>query len=193
MVMIKFSADQTKGNPLSPLSYATPRMGFGRLILTFTRWRRAVHAGRFIGRGQQHLDIGCGDGYFLERSPCQERIGLDLLLGDKLEDTAIFPDGHFDIVTMLAVIEHLPDPDTMFREAARLLRTGGKFIITTPKVSAEKFIRLYASEVDNEHLSHFDLERIKGMMGPWFELEAYRTFLLGMNQVFCLKKAPKAR
>jgi SAM-dependent methyltransferase len=45
-----------------------------------------------------------------------------------------YPDGHFDRVTVISVIEHVPDPgDTEgIRELARVLAPGGRLILTVP-------------------------------------------------------------
>jgi SAM-dependent methyltransferase len=42
-----------------------------------------------------------------------------------------FPDGHFDAVTCLSVIEHGVDLDAYFREMARVLRPGGVLVTST--------------------------------------------------------------
>ena len=83
--------------------------------------RRAVNIERYMGEGERHLDIGCGDGYFLRRSKCPERIGLDRLLCDDIDDHLDFLDHHFDYVTMLAVIEHIEEPRRLLAEIARVL------------------------------------------------------------------------
>lgn len=143
------------------------------------------------GAGGRHLDIGCGDGYFLFRSKCRERIGLDKLLGDDVTDTLEFPDNHFDFVTMLAVIEHVADPQALLAEVSRVLRPGGRLIMTTPKRAADALIRLYFDDVDEQHEDYFDLDGITRMAAPRFDLTGHHTFLLGLNQAFCLtaKKA----
>ncbi len=43
-----------------------------------------------------------------------------------------WPDGHFDLVVADNVLEHLVDPVTVFREVARVLRPGGRFLVKTP-------------------------------------------------------------
>ncbi len=41
-------------------------------------------------------------------------------------------DGSFDTVLMTEVLEHLEEPARGLAEAGRLLRPGGKLILTTP-------------------------------------------------------------
>jgi len=139
----------------------------------------------------RHLDIGCGDGYFLRRSKCEERYGLDALLGDLIKDHLDFPDNYFDYVTMLAVIEHLFQPEELIPEIWRVLKPNGKLIITTPKMSAEFLIRLYSPDIKIVHNSYFDLSRIKNLAGDKFKIIRYHTYIFGLNQVFCLRKVEK--
>ena len=43
-----------------------------------------------------------------------------------------FPDNIFDAVLISEVLEHVPDPDRVLGEAARVLNRGGKILITVP-------------------------------------------------------------
>ena len=45
-----------------------------------------------------------------------------------------FADGALDLVTANMVVEHLPDPIRQFREVARVLRSGGRFLFHTPNL-----------------------------------------------------------
>jgi len=76
----------------------------------------------------------------------------------------------------------------LFREIHRVLKPNGKFIFTTPKRQAEFLFRLYAKDIDEEHESYFDIEKVKNLAGNMFEIEDYKTFIFGLNQVFCLQK-----
>lgn len=86
------------------------------------------------------LEVGCGTGHFtrwleergwtavgLDCSPAmlaeaQARGGQRLLLGDALR--LPFPDGSFDVVALITVLEFLPDARAGLREAWRVARRG---------------------------------------------------------------------
>ncbi len=83
-------------------------------------------------RGRRVLDLGCGTGTY--REPLERRgarwVGLDLggpaasVLGDA--GRLPFAGGSFDGVLCSAVLEHLPEPETMLREIHRVLAPGGR-------------------------------------------------------------------
>ena len=140
--MIIFTKDGTEGVNVPDLGFAVGRGPIGRIALRLTRHLRAVNAEKYISSGHRLLDIGCGDGYFLKRVKCEERYGIDRLLGEEVRDTLDFGDAFFDYVTMLAVIEHLTNPDAILKEIHRILKPGGKFVFTTPKKQGEVLIWL---------------------------------------------------
>lgn len=97
------------------------------------------------------LDIGCGGGHFLDNAGTGwEKYGIELsedarkVAASKeikafatLED-ATFPDEFFDVVTMFAVIEHLPNPMEVVKELTRVLKPRGLFVIMTGDVRCVK-------------------------------------------------------
>lgn len=186
--MLKIAKGEKFKYPIKPFGYSEKKNILSYLILPTTRWLRAKYAEKYMRMAQRHLDIGCGDGFLLKRSKCEERFGIDRLLGDEIGDKFDFPDSYFDYVTMLAVIEHFPNPGAIFKDIARILKPSGKLILTTPRSSAPRIIRLYIKDVDIKHCSCFDFDSIKALSGDFFEIIDYRTFLFGLNQVFCLQK-----
>jgi 2-polyprenyl-3-methyl-5-hydroxy-6-metoxy-1,4-benzoquinol methylase len=64
----------------------------------------------------------------------RERFGLNVLEG-VLEEIAS-PDDTFDAITMNHVVEHLPDPINTFRECGRILKKGGRLVMTTPNIES---------------------------------------------------------
>ena len=186
--MLKITKDGESGASLEPLGYINGRSLISRIVLPLTRWFRAINTEKYMVPAQRHLDIGCGDGYFIRRSKCEERFGLDNLLGDEVTDKLNFPDDYFDYVTMLAVIEHISKPKAIFTEIERILKPGGQFIMTTPKKSADLLLKLYAKDIAEEHELYFNLSKIRELAGNLFEVAGHHTFILGLNQAFCLKK-----
>ena len=99
------------------------------------------------------FEIGCGSGRFLrilrKASPSNWRVmGADLdpraiamaqdLKGIKAHlgtfETLGLPDNAFDMVISQQVIEHVPNPDMVIREAYRCLKPGGILVLETPNV-----------------------------------------------------------
>lgn len=54
----------------------------------------------------------------------------DVVHGDFLK--APWPNGHFDVIVMTELVEHLVEPEPFLEQAARLLRPGGLLYLTTP-------------------------------------------------------------
>ena len=100
------------------------------------------------GEKPRLLDVGCAYGYVLEMgkilgyessgvevSPAAEFAqsrGLPVFKGQLHE--AKFQDEYFDLVTMIDVIEHLPDPVAFLNDVFRILKPGGQLLILTPNV-----------------------------------------------------------
>ncbi|MEO8275542.1 MAG: class I SAM-dependent methyltransferase [Thermoanaerobaculia bacterium] len=92
------------------------------------------------------LDIGCGDGLFFprlaefgevqgveadaalvaERGPYRNRIQVGPF------DETFQPDQPFDLILMLDVLEHLPDPRSSLRHAATLAAKNAFMVVTVP-------------------------------------------------------------
>ncbi len=94
------------------------------------------------------LDVGCGrSATFLRTisSRLSSGFGVDFKVGDRqfdnittqqltLEDQLPFPDQMFDVVTMLAVLEHITHEEAILREIHRVLVPGGRLILTVPSI-----------------------------------------------------------
>ena len=107
-------------------------------ILRFMRIKKVLPVIKTIHRPVL-LDIGCGwDAKFLRSIEpyVYEAVGIDFkapeLNSDKIKtigalilDELPFKDSHFDIVTMLAVLEHISNPLIIAKEINRVLRLGG--------------------------------------------------------------------
>ena len=92
-------------------------------------------------------------------------------------DTLPFPSDSFDAVVMIEVIEHVVDKERLFREVNRVLRPGGKLLVTTPNPECwplrfeawtwqalRKILRRPPVEKD-DYLSHAGLQAVLDSTG----------------------------
>ncbi len=67
----------------------------------------------------------------------------------------------FDVAVSCEVIEHLQEPDRMLREAARVLKPGGKMVLTTP-------YRLSEVPHDENHVKEYYPGELKALVAKYF-------------------------
>lgn len=116
------------------------------------RWDDDVFRGwvlDYLRADFQVLDLGAGAGVVEQmnfKGRAARICGVDLdprvlsnpLLSEaKIGDAASIPygDSEFDLVYSDNVLEHLADPEQVFREVNRVLKRGGIFLFKTPNVS----------------------------------------------------------
>lgn len=118
------------------------------------------------------LDVGCGDGRFTaDAARHAETVGVDLsrraigfahtlapqvsFLASAAEALPFAP-ASFDVVTLLDVIEHIPDDQEhrVVGEAVRVLRPGGRLVIST---------NTDRSACELKHYRHYPLARFRAL------------------------------
>jgi SAM-dependent methyltransferase len=158
------------------------------------RWGREFVSRLVPGRV---LDVGAGNGFRLARlegrgwepwilEPRAEtaretagRLGIpeERVVVAYAED-ADLPAGHFDLVVMDHTVEHLSDPRAVFDSISRLLKGGGRLLITCPNygsLESRLFGRWWMGLDMPRHLTHFGagtLERMAAESG--LEMEDIR-------------------
>ena len=101
----------------------------------------------------------------------------------------------FDIITLLAVVEHLNHPQIVFNACSLLMRDNGILAITTPTPLGDSVGRLAAriSSAGRKamfpHVRLYTPQDLDGLLAPLkFKLIHYRKFLFGANQPFIYSK-----
>ena len=154
------------------------------------KWRKLQRLLHPTGR---MLDIGCGRGTLVKqaRNAGYEAYGLERespvghsvpgILYKSLPECH-FPDGHFQLVVLWHVLEHLSDPVSTLREINRVLAPGGWLSVAVPnyggaqaKASGANWFHLDLPR----HLWHFrpeSLERL--LLGCGFQIRRRSKFSL---------------
>jgi 2-polyprenyl-3-methyl-5-hydroxy-6-metoxy-1,4-benzoquinol methylase len=134
-----------------------------------------------VHAGERVLGLGCGEGQF---AVALAQAGADVLAADLaaeplrraraahpqlelklLEQEAAWelPDAGFDVVWAGEVIEHVADTSGWLSEVRRVLRSGGRLLITTPSLGRLQLLaaalsqRAFAARFEprSDHLRHY--------------------------------------
>ena len=154
-------------------------------------------------KGCSLLDIGCGPRFAMLRALSPYiRLGVgideeveDLQYGNirtyklRLDKTLPFTSDFFQMVTMLAVLEHLDFPEEILKEVRRVMRPEGLLLITTPSPKAKPLLEflsyklhLVSQKEILDHKRYYDrkaLEKLMNVCG--FRMEKHVYFQLGFN------------
>jgi 2-polyprenyl-3-methyl-5-hydroxy-6-metoxy-1,4-benzoquinol methylase len=129
------------------------------------------------------LDVGCALGFMLQEAKAAgwDSVGVETsefaahyaathtgcpVHAGTLQKVA-FPGDSFDVVTLMDVIEHVPDPLPLMTEIHRILRPGGVVFLVTPNFSSI-FVRLYGPSAygvwPDQHVVYFQPSTMKKLL-----------------------------
>ena len=125
------------------------------------------------------LDVGAATGFFVRLAENAGFSGMGIEISDhaasqgrskglKIQTgTLSSVAGTFDCITMLDLIEHVPNPRAEITKAAELLREGGVLVINTPDAGS-MFARVMGKRwhliCPPEHLYYFNRRNMKRLL-----------------------------
>ena len=125
---------------------------------------------------QSLLDIGCQGLYFHDQLKNIYQVTLadyeprhDCIIKEDVQQLR-FEDNAFDIVLCQQVLEHVPDPVKAIKEIYRILKPGGKLIITDLDEHNFDFLR----KEHNDHWMGFKRDDIK----KWFVESGFKNVIV---------------
>lgn len=133
---------------------------------------------------QKILDVGCGDGvldFLIKKEKGGSIYGIDSskeaieIAKKKFKDLNIknyifkaasgykspFKDNFFDYVILADVIEHVQKPDQMLEEVKRVIKSGGKIIVSS-------VVKLSDVPEDKLHVKEYQTEELKSLLEKYF-------------------------
>jgi ubiquinone/menaquinone biosynthesis C-methylase UbiE len=152
------------------------------------------------GKAGKLLDIGYGGGVFLPElsSRCKELYGVDIHHNiDRVQRMLVkegvearlsygdvrslpFPDGYFDRVTCISVLEFVSDLDKAFSEMARILKKDGDAIIGFPVENLITDAAFFMIGINARHVHPVNQDDILKTAEKYFTIEKLKTFPMGM-------------
>lgn len=177
----------------------------------FIQKLRISKAAKYIPANSRLLDIGCADGAIFQQlsNKIREGVGIDpgISAGSKGSNFQLvrgsFPEDmplskfNFDVVTLLAVLEHIPMEEQLLlaENIFRYLESGGLLIISVPLsphvdkiLDILKFMHIIDGMALEEHFG-FDVRTVSDTFTKCgFELVKYEHFQFGLNNLYVFKK-----
>lgn len=154
--------------------------------------------------GCRLLDVGCGfshrllravephvqEAWGIDRKATEMRQGRINIVRGSLDEGLPFADARFDMVTMLAVLEHLNNPMRLMHEVERVLRPGGRLVLTVPAPAAKPVLEflafrlgLVSEEEIRDHKRYYGQAELACFLSglETMRIESLWSFQLGFN------------
>ena len=182
--------------------YKTYPRGGDISIITVKRYNELFDVFESYRKTNNILDIGCGNGHFLEVAAkrgwnvygtefTDEAIDVCNKKNIKMNQGILNPENYnkieFDVITSFEVIEHINNPEIEIQNIKKLLRTKGLFYFTTPNFnSLSRFILKENWNVIEypEHLSYYTAKTINRFLNnKGFEKIELKTTGISMRRL----------
>lgn len=173
-------------------------------IIEKMRFRKVI---RYIPKSCILLDFGCGDDYNLIRylkKHIRMGIGIETKIKNDVHngnlsiynDIAKVKNNSVDVITSLAVLEHLNAPLKILIELNRVLKEGGRIIITTPSPLSKPILeflafnlKIISEEEIRDHKHYFNKKELRSIFKKaGFKGIKIKSFQFGLNNRLIARK-----
>ncbi len=176
---------------------------------------RIKNALKFIKKEDLVLDIGCGFGEIIKKMPknviyegiekneflfnyCKEKYPeRKFYLGDCKEILKNLKN-QYDVILLLSILEHLENPEDLFKKTFEKLKDKGKLIVYTPSKSAKFFLKLgsalclLSKVAKEEHKNLYNKGEVKNFGKiAGYEIIFEKDFFLGLSFLIVFEKNKK--
>lgn len=149
------------------------------------------------------IDMGSGKGLLVNqlRQKKYDAWGIDLapsehVIAADLNKILPIENNSIDVVTSLANIEHLEKPQVNLAEIYRIIKPGGKLILTTPSLKAKPILEFIAYKLKiideaeiRDHKFYYTKQTLsQDLIKVGFKNFTLSTFQLGLNLCVIAKK-----
>jgi SAM-dependent methyltransferase len=160
------------------------------------------------------LDLGCGSGQIFSKynKKIKRYVGVDydktissnnfrkypnaIFLHKDLDVENLNLKYSFDVILMLALVEHIFNQKKLFIEAKKYLKPKGIILITTPSPFANDYIYslgckigLFANSANDDHIVIYNKKRFTVLANEIeLKLICFKYFEFGLNQFVIFKK-----
>jgi len=178
--------------------------GVKRYLLSANHYRREIELLSRACRTGTLLDVGCSIGGFVKAAgelgyeaqgidisrvsvAVGQSAGLMVRSGDFLRTT--FAD-NFDVISMWATLEHLPEPSRYVQRALKMLRPGGIFLASVPNYAGitQRLVGKKDRYVGSDHLNYWTARGFASYLQK-FNLQILETLTFGFNPMTLVKAA----
>jgi SAM-dependent methyltransferase len=174
----------------------------------FIEYLRLRKAAPYLPKDGLLVDLGCGDGSFMRFASkvVASSTGIDAFTGPSdlsptirilkadLNRALPLDSKTADLVTAMAILEHLEHPEVLVSESYRILRTGGLLVLTTPSPAAKpllEFLAFRLGVISREDIRDHKIYHSKGSLLRLlsaFERVTIHRFQAGLNQLVIARK-----
>jgi 2-polyprenyl-3-methyl-5-hydroxy-6-metoxy-1,4-benzoquinol methylase len=183
-----------------------------KFVLDTLMKQRNAQIKTYLIQAKKILELGCGSASLIkELNKNQQYVGVDLntklikalkkrfpkhqFYNSNLEKTQLETKEKFDLILLVAFIEHLKNPDPLMKNSRKLLMAEGRIVMTTPTRVGDflntvgAYLGLTAMSAVKDHEIIYNKKKMKALAERnGLEIETFKHFQFGLNQLIVMRK-----